>query len=151
MKSFFTELFEYNRHLNNELIRTMLQNKATVSERSLKLINHILNAHEIFNCRVEPAGYASPAPWDMRPLEELSAINENNYQVSLGIIRLYDFETEVMYATSTGMQMQNTVRDILFHVVNHGTYHRAQIATDFRNTGIAPQVGDWVVWKRKVN
>ena len=149
MKSFFNELFEYNRHLNNELIRTMVQNKATVSERSLKLMNHILNAHELFNCRIEPAGYTPPAPWDMRPLEELSAINENNYQVSLGIIRRYEFGTEVMYTTMSGVQMQNTVRDILFHVVNHGTYHRAQIATDFRNTGIEPQVGDWVVWKRR--
>lgn len=151
MKSFFNELFEYNRHMNNELIRTMVQNKATVSERSVKLINHILNAHELFNCRIEPAGYTPPAPWDMRPLGELISINENNYQVSLGIIRLYEFDTEVMYTTMSGAQMQNTVRDILFHVVNHGTYHRAQIATDFRNTGMEPQVGDWVMWKRKVN
>lgn len=149
MKSFFNELFEYNRHMNNELIRAIVQNKSTVSEKSLKLINHILNAHELYNCRVEPAGYQPPTPWDMRPLEELATINENNFQVSLGIIRLYDFDTNVMYTTFKGTAMENTVGDILFHVVNHSTYHRGQIATEFRNMGVEPLVGDYVFYKRK--
>jgi uncharacterized damage-inducible protein DinB len=151
MKAFFNELFEYNRHMNNELIRSIVQNRSTVSEKSLKWINHILNAHELFNCRIEPAGYEPPAPWDMRALEELAPINENNFQVSLGILRLYDFDTVIMYTTMKGTQMENTVGDIMFHMINHSTYHRGQIAVEFRNGGLEPLVGDWVVYKRKVN
>jgi uncharacterized damage-inducible protein DinB len=149
MKAFFSELFEYNRHMNNELIRAMVQNKSTVSEKSLKWINHILNAHELYNCRMEPAGYQPPTPWDMRPLEELVAINENNFQVSLGIIRLYDFDTNIMYTTFKGTAMENTVGDILFHLINHSTYHRGQIAVEFRNSGLEPLVGDYVFYKRR--
>jgi uncharacterized damage-inducible protein DinB len=149
MKAFFSELFEYNRHMNNELIRAMVQNKSTVSEKSLKWINHILNAHELYNCRMEPAGYQPPTPWDMRPLEELVAINENNFQVSLGIIRLYDFDTNIMYTTFKGNAMENTVGDILFHLINHSTYHRGQIAVEFRNSGLEPLVGDYVFYKRR--
>ena len=151
MKALFNELFEYNRHMNNELIRAMVQNKATVSEKSLKWINHILNAHELYNCRMEPAGYTPPGSWDMRPLEELVAINENNFQVTLGIIRLYDFDTNILYTTLKGSAMENTVGDILFHVVNHSTYHRGQIAVEFRNSGLEPLVGDYVFYKRKLN
>jgi uncharacterized damage-inducible protein DinB len=149
MKAFFSELFEYNRHMNNELILAMVQNKSTVSEKSLKWINHILNAHELYNCRMEPAGYQPPTPWDMRPLEELVAINENNFQVSLGIIRLYDFDTNIMYTTFKGTAMENTVGDILFHLINHSTYHRGQIAVEFRNSGLEPLVGDYVFYKRR--
>lgn len=149
MKTFFNDLFEYNRHMNNELIRAMVQHKSTVSEKALKLMNHILNAHELYNCRIEPAGYNPPSPWDMRDLEELAPINENNYQVSLGIIRLYDFDTTILYTTMKGTAMENTVGDILFHMINHSTYHRAQIATEFRNTGIEPLASDWVFYRRK--
>lgn len=148
MKSLFNDLFEYNRHMNNELIRAMVQNKSTISEKSLKWMNHILNAHELFNCRIEPAGYQPPAPWDMRDLGELATINENNFQVSLGIIRLYDFDTNILYTTMKGTAMENTVGDILFHVINHSTYHRGQIAVEFRNTGIEPLVSDYVVYRR---
>jgi uncharacterized damage-inducible protein DinB len=127
----------------------MVQNKSTVSEKSLKWINHILNAHELYNCRMEPAGYQPPTPWDMRPLEELVAINENNFQVSLGIIRLYDFDTNIMYTTFKGNAMENTVGDILFHLINHSTYHRGQITVEFRNSGLEPLVGDYVFYKRR--
>jgi uncharacterized damage-inducible protein DinB len=149
MKTFFNQLFEYNRHMNNELIRAMVQHKSTVSEKSLTWMNHILNAHELYNCRIEPAGYQPPAPWDMRPLEELATINENNFQVSLGIVRLYDFDTVILYTTMKGTPMENTVGDILFHMVNHSTYHRGQIAADFRNTGLEPLVSDYVFYRRK--
>jgi uncharacterized damage-inducible protein DinB len=149
MKSLFNDLFEYNRHMNNELIRAMVQNKTTVSEKSLKWMNHILNAHELYNCRIEPAGYQPPGTWDMRDIEELATINENNFQVSLGIIRLYDFDTNILYTTMKGIAMENTVGDILFHVVNHSTYHRGQIAVEFRSTGIEPLVTDYVFYRRK--
>src|SRR5688572_21126121 len=149
MKTFFNDLFEYNRYMNNELIRAMVQNRNTVSEKSLKWMNHILNAHELYNCRIEPAGYQPPGTWDMRSLEELATINENNFQVSLGIVRLYDFDTVILYTTMKGTPMENTVGDILFHMVNHSTYHRGQIATDFRNTGLEPLVSDYVFYRRK--
>lgn len=54
MRSFFNELLEYNRHMNNEVIRALVQHKNTISERSVKLMSHILNVQEIFNVRIMP-------------------------------------------------------------------------------------------------
>ena len=147
MKAFFNQLFEYNLFMNNELIRAMVDHRNTVSEKSLKWMNHILNAHEMYNCRIEPA-YQPPASWDMRELEELAAINENNHQVTAGIIRRFEFDIAIPYTTATGLPMENTIRDILFHLVNHSTYHRGQIAVEFRNTGLEPLVSDWVLYRR---
>jgi len=148
MQLLFNDLFEYNRHMNNELIRAMVQHRNTVSEKSVKWMNHILNAHEVYNCRMQPARYQPPGTWDMRSLDELAAINENNFKVSLAIMPLLDFDSMISYTTATGIPMQNTVRDILFHVINHSTYHRGQIAADFRETGLEPLVSDWVFYRR---
>jgi uncharacterized damage-inducible protein DinB len=42
----------------------------------------------------------------------------------------------------------NTIKDILFHIINHSTNHRGQIAVDFRNNGLEPLVLDYVFYKR---
>lgn len=148
MQSLFNDLFEYNRHMNNELIRAMVQNRNTVPEKSVRWMSHILNAHEIYNCRMQPAGYQPPATWDLRELDELAAINENNFQITCGILRMFDFDTVIRYTTGKGIAMENSVRDILFHVINHSTYHRGQIATNFRETGLEPLVSDWVFYRQ---
>ena len=44
MKTFFGELFEYNRHMNNELIKAMVEQQDMITDKSLELMNHILNA-----------------------------------------------------------------------------------------------------------
>ncbi|WP_379084396.1 DinB family protein [Pedobacter sp. UC225_65] len=45
-------------------------------------------------------------------------------------------------------QYTGIVKDILFHVFNHSTYHRAQIATLFKESGITPPVTDFIILKR---
>lgn len=40
------------------------------------------------------------------------------------------------YKSMKGDAFQNTVEEILFHVVNHGTFHRGQIITILRELGL---------------
>ncbi|RYY11701.1 MAG: hypothetical protein EOO04_34785 [Chitinophagaceae bacterium] len=47
-----------------------------------------------------------------------------------------------------GKPANNSVRDMLFQVINHSTYHRAQIATEFRRMGIEPLASDYILFKR---
>lgn len=44
--------------------------------------------------------------------------------------------TSYNYKTIKGEPFTNTVEDTLFHVVNHGTYHRGQIITMLRELGV---------------
>lgn len=147
MKSFFTELLEYNRQMNRQLILAMMEHRDKVSEKSVRLINHILNSQEMYNARLSPANKAYGS-WHMRKLDELESANDYLHHVTTGIWTRSEPATMIYYATATGITMQHTVADILFHMVNHGSYHRGQIATDFRNTGLEPLVTDYVVWKR---
>ena len=54
----------------------------------------------------------------------------------------------VHYTNTNGQAFDNSVRDILFNVINHSTYHRGQIAREFREYGPEPLVTDYIFYKR---
>lgn len=38
-----------------------------------------------------------------------------------------DFDQMISYQTSNGISFETALKDILTHLINHGTYHRGQI------------------------
>ena len=148
MRTFFAALFEYTYNFNDKVLDSLLEKGVgDIPEKSLLLINHTLNAQEIWNARIEE-NPSKVGVWDVRPLETLKDINLANYQNSLRIVDAYDFDKRVRYKTSRGETFENTVRDILFHAINHSTYHRGQIAADCKLNGMAPLVTDYIFYKR---
>ncbi|MES2767270.1 MAG: DinB family protein [Bacteroidota bacterium] len=146
--NFFKELFEYNFHCNSELIALFKNNESAISEKSLKLLNHILNAHQIINDRILGENL-SCSVWEIRPLETLLEINQNNHDKTLQILKEVDFEKVIDYKTSKGFALSNSVRDMIFHIANHSTYHRAQIASEIKQSGIEPLSSDYIFYKNK--
>ncbi len=52
MKENFDDYLQYNQHYNNFLIQNFLQNESSWSEKSRSLLNHIINAQQIWNARI---------------------------------------------------------------------------------------------------
>jgi uncharacterized damage-inducible protein DinB len=52
------------------------------------------------------------------------------------------------YENSEDRLFTNTLKDMLFHIINHSTHHRAQISVDFRTNGIEPLNLDYILYKR---
>lgn len=148
MKAFFNSLLEYNHHTNQKLIEAFIENKNKVSEKSWSLINHILNAHQIWNQRIN-AIEKTFGVWEMHPSETLLNIDLDNFKQSLAWIESLDFNTIITYKNSKGESFQNSLQDICFHIINHSTYHRGQIALEFKQVGIAPLITDYIFYKRK--
>ena len=147
MKQFFRELLEYNYHFNQELGDVFLREAGKASEKSFKLYSHILNAHQVWNSRIEP-GQTAFGVWDIHPVEACKGIDKRNYDDSLRILDNLGLELMIDYTTTRGDKFSNRLRDIVFHIINHGTYHRGQIATEFRQSGLTPLVSDFVLYKR---
>jgi len=147
MEDFFREIFEYTFEFNKQVINLLLQSDTAVAEKALLLLNHTLNANEVWNCRIEEQN-ANVGIWEVKPLETLNTINEQNYQKSLQILEVKDFDKNIQYINSKGDVYVNRVRDILFHIVNHSTYHRGQIATECKRIGITPLLTDYIFYKR---
>lgn len=45
-------------------------------------------------------------------------------------------QTTIEYKNTAGKPYSNTVEEIIYHVVNHGTFHRGQIITMLRANGV---------------
>lgn len=147
LKTFFAEALEYSFHFNNELLKLFAAEGNNISERAIQLLNHILNAHHIWNQRLL-GNPVSRTAWDIFPLETLAASNEENYQQSLRVLQTKSLDEALPYKTLQGSSHTNTIRDIIFHVINHSTHHRAQISSTLRELGIEPIATDYIFYKR---
>ena len=146
MKHFFKELFQYSTFFNRQLIDKMIQKQDQLSEKSLKVMSHMLNAHHVWNARIENKKSLFGI-WQIHTIEELMEIELSNSEMSLAILEKYDLDEIIHYTNTTGIKFENSVRDILFHVINHTTYHRGQIATDFRQNNIEPILTEYIYYK----
>ncbi|GAB3173960.1 DinB family protein [Telluribacter humicola] len=147
MKAFFENLFQYTDHFNTVLIQRLLTEQEADLSKSHRLLSHCLNAHHIWNKRIL-GEQPEVGVWQLIPLTEMLDRNEENYQHTQRILEELDLDTSVSYTNSKGDAFHNTVQDILFQVVNHSSYHRAQIATDFREHGVEPVATDYILYKR---
>lgn len=56
----------------------------------------------------------------------------------------------IAYKNMKGDVFENSVEEILFHLVNHGTYHRGQITTLLHGAGVTQMVStDLIAWFRE--
>lgn len=147
MKSFFKELFEYSNHFNQKLAEAFNESPDKTSEKAIKMFNHLLNAHQIWNNRIE-AKQTPFSVWELNPVQHLKNIDKINYKQTLIILDNFDLNARINYTNSKGQTFNNSIRDIYFHVINHSTHHRGQIATDFRQNGLEPLIIDYIFYKR---
>lgn len=147
MKELFTDLFQYSHHYNQKLLELLLTHPDKVSDKAKRLVSHILNAHHIWIARINKVP-ADVMVWEVHDLSMLAAMDKVNYEKSLEVLNREIWNQVVDYNNSRGEPFSNTVRDILFHVINHSTYHRAQIATELKLAGIEPLNTDYIFYKR---
>ena len=146
MKQFFKELFEYSHHFNQKLSNVFNDIPDKASEKAVKLFNHLLNAHQVWNNRIE-LKQATFRIWELNSTQDLKNIDQTNNEQSLQILDKFDLNETINYSNSKGQAFSNSIRDILFHVINHSTYHRGQIATEFRLHELESLVMDYIFYK----
>lgn len=140
------ELLKYNYQMNRNLIAA-LKKLPLVPETSHKLLAHIINAHSVWNGRIE--GLAPDGVWEIHTLDILEKNNHENLHKSLSILESKSLEDLILYCNSQGESFESYLCDIIYHIINHASYHRGQIATDCKNYGVAPLVTDYIFHKRK--
>ena len=146
MESFFKELFEYNHTVNQKVIAAIVDHPGKVSEKCLNLQSHIINAHKIWNARIIPVENIYER-WQLHSIKNLAELDNENFHASMRILEQFDINAIVNYSNSKGQLFNNSVRDILFQIINHSTYHRAQVATEFMLSGLEPLMTDYIFYK----
>jgi len=146
MKEFFEELFLYNRTENETLIK-LLHNTENVPVRILQHMSHILLVHQSWNRRMQDKDGLSDF-WQTIPVQLLHSENSNQYIITGNIISSRNIDNTIEYKNSKGIKFANTYKDILFHIINHGTHHRSQINMLLKSTGMEPPILDYIFYKR---
>jgi len=141
------ELLKYTEIADKVVIDTFVNNAADMPE-AIGLFSHILNAQHIWISRInyQQQQYERFA---IHQRSDFLTIHKSNIANLYQILETKNLAEEINYANSNGGKFINTVSDILIHVVNHSTYHRGQVATQFRLKDVAPPVTDYIFLKRE--
>ena len=154
--------FRYNAWANRLVAHALVREAGGVLDvgglgdpfpRAVVLMAHLLTAEEVWHARVHGGEGPLADLWKPVPTEDLSAIVEARalaWQQCLESLTAADLHRAVAYRTSKGEAFEQPLADVLGHVVNHGTHHRAQIVARLRQDGIAPPGTDFIYWARSV-
>ena len=149
MKAYFHKLYTYDLWAFGRILETVLSNQVE-DEKILRWLNHILNAQANWYNRCGEDVYTRGV-WELVPNDQLMKDANDFHQAWMSLIsetEESEFERMVDYQNSKGTSFQSSLQDILAHIVNHGTHHRAQVAARLRELGIAPPPTDYVFWVR---
>lgn len=145
MKQFLQRFFEYNYQINQLLDSKFQSYNYQLEGEIIRLVNHLMNAHQIWIERIE-SNITLKNPWEDFPVESFSSRNQTLYERTLEILDSADFEKIIAYKSFSGAKFEKKVSDILIHIVNHSTYHRGQIAQLMRKHGLEPVPSDYIHW-----
>lgn len=149
MSNPLVQLWLYNDWANNLLIEKMKQDAECIPPGCLRLLSHIMNAQLIWLYRLN--GEKPPVGvWDEHSLltcEQYHQLASSGFTEKVRADKGKIMEA-VNYTNTKNEQFQNSFGDILLHVFNHGTYHRAQIAAEMRRNGLDPINTDYISFVR---
>lgn len=136
-KNHFIQLFAYDRYANIQILKSL--GVVTPSNRLLSLLSHLLASQKIWLSRCRKEQPSGTPIWPVYGVEELEPIMKDNYDQWLNFLhpcKENDFSLPVIYQNSKGEKFHDQLSDIIMHVINHGTHHRAQVGQLLKLDGV---------------
>lgn len=152
MYTHFDRLFAYNLWASKKVLLS-LEALPEADAQCLKWFSHILCAQDIWLARILGETTADMQVWEERDLDECKLAfrdSHSDWQKWLNVLAEHQLYDRCDYKTTAGEPFSNSIADILTHVVNHSTHHRAQIVARLRQLGHTPPAIDFIFWSRNV-
>jgi uncharacterized damage-inducible protein DinB len=128
MKIHFQKLFDYDYWAVKRLGTAMLA-AGELPERPQTLYAHLLSANHIWQSRISSIKPQLTVWGEIPSSMWLSQLEQNRQQMValLDTLSSADFERIVTYTTTQGISYQNTIEEILMHMITHSNYHMGQM------------------------
>ncbi len=141
----FRKQFEYDYWANGQTHQS-IKNVADPPEKVHRVMAHLISAEWAWLNRM---GHPSA---DLRMWPEMTTkqIEESIHQLGKawqGFLEKRtdaDLDTMTNYSNTKGETFENSMRDILTHMLYHSAYHRGQVATLLRDAGHEPAATDYI-------
>lgn len=148
MKLYFLKLYKYNDWANTKVL-DCLNRQQVRDEKILTLMGHVVAAQFIWLARIKGMPKSPYKLWHSYSLEEVTAMGHEVGKDWLEFIEENEsFDRILTYHNYVGDPYSNNVENIMIHLVNHSTYHRAQIALLLRQAGLEPVNTDFITYDR---
>ena len=139
-------MLEYN-DWANRLVLDKLTEFPDLNQKIYSLFSHIIITQILWINRVNAEPYEFKDFWHMLDINSMRKLNARSTADWLSLINRKD-EKELTqshsYINSKGNKYTNTLAQIITQVINHSTYHRAQIALLLRAENIQPPYTDYI-------
>lgn len=148
MKKYFLKLYQYNAWASDRVLKC-LNSQGVKDEKILTLMGHIVAAQFLWLHRIK----GLPAPkvklWGSYTLAQLLDMAADAGKQWIEYVETTDdFDRELTYRNYVNDPYTNNVETIMIHLVNHSSYHRAQIAMLLRQKGMEPVNTDFITYDR---
>jgi uncharacterized damage-inducible protein DinB len=143
------KLAAYNLWANETLVNWLENIGDTVPATTLHLLSHISNAQLIWLSRIKNMA-PSHGVFDDHSLPDCREMlySSSDQLLELAAMPIIGLTQLISYTNTQGEGFETSIEDILIQVFNHGTYHRAQVAIDLRQHGLAPVNTDYITYVR---
>lgn len=148
MKTFFEKWYSYNAWANRKLINCIEQQQVN-DQKILTTMGHLLSANFIWLNRIKGLPKSEYKLWGEYSLAQLKTMVEEADKQWIDFIQSQgDFNRLLKYNNYVGDYFENNVEQIMIHLVNHGSYHRGQVAMLLRQKGFEPVNTDYITYDR---
>ena len=150
MKKYFLKLYQYNAWANDRVLSN-LRRQSVDDEKTLTIFGHVLAAQFLWLHRIKGLAPPDVKLWGKYSLERLEKmVTDANQQWKEFVESHENFDREMTYTNYVGELYTNNVETIMMHLVNHCSYHRAQVALLLRQKGFEPINTDLITYDRVV-
>lgn len=148
MKEFFLKWYSYNAWANRRIINC-LERQSVSDEKILSVMGHLVSANFIWLNRIKDLPKSKYELWGKYDVAALKRMIEEADEQWMNFIREHEnFDRVLKYRNYVGDYFENNVQQIMIHLVNHGSYHRGQVAMLLRQKGFEPINTDYITYDR---
>ena len=146
----YRNLFDFTAWADGAVVKSFGE-WAAVPPKCLALMAHIAAVQQEWLSRIwtqQPAPPAIWPAWTVAECGEQSRKAHANWKTYLGSLTDADLPVEREYKNMAGGPYRTPLQDIMVHVVNHSTHHRAQLVSAARAEGLTPPRTDYIIYVR---
>ena len=150
MKKYFLKLYHYNAWSNKRVLNCIKRQTAS-DEKILTIMGHIVAAQFLWLHRIKGLPPPDVKLWGTYTLDQLLVMAQEAGQQWIDFVESTEnFDRELTYTNYVNEPYTNNVEIIMIHLVNHSSYHRAQIAMLLRQKGYDPINTDFITYDRVI-
>jgi len=155
VKKLILQFFDYHSWANNQLIDHLSKLPKEIIHKEVNSVfpsisqtfAHMYAVDKLWFLRVSGKSVNSIEAQPFITTQEMNDAFTYLHNEMLEFLNLIDdLEQPVIYTNTKGEHFRNSIREIIYHIVNHGTYHRGNIAAMIRQLGYQGISTDYIYY-----